>query len=77
MWYMKNSSTMVKRGEKDKEGMGGGKEEYLCEGGQIRTEAVLHPHFESHTTCQVEWKHEWCASPLSWIKKHMENVANI
>lgn len=54
MWYMKNSSTMVKRGEKDKEGMGGGKEEYLCEGGQIRTEAVLHPHFESHTTCQVE-----------------------
>lgn len=47
--------TMVKK-EKDiqKEWEGRRQKHSSCEGRQIRTEAIFHPHLESHTLCQIE-----------------------
>lgn len=48
--------TMAKKEEKDgqKEWEGRRQKHLSCEGRQIRTEAISHPHLESHTLCQIE-----------------------
>lgn len=47
--------TMVKKEEKDGQKEWERRQKHLsCEGRQIRTEAIFHPHLESHTLCQIE-----------------------